>query len=82
MVEGGSKIIHSLLTTSPALFDLLVITIAPTIVGDEGVSVSGAGSGHGHGEVGLDWVGNAAMGRDSVIVCRPRFVDVGGLSPI
>lgn len=38
MVEGGSRIIQSCLTSG--LVDLLIVTIAPVYVGNQGVDVS------------------------------------------
>lgn len=39
MVEGGQKVISSFLTACPAVVDSVIITIAPIIVGDNGVGV-------------------------------------------
>jgi 2,5-diamino-6-(ribosylamino)-4(3H)-pyrimidinone 5'-phosphate reductase len=40
MVEGGQRIISSLLATSPPLVDLVIITIAPMLVGSDGTGVT------------------------------------------
>lgn len=42
MVEGGAKIINSLLQTTPTLIDSLIITIGPVFLGQNGVQVSPA----------------------------------------
>jgi 2,5-diamino-6-(ribosylamino)-4(3H)-pyrimidinone 5'-phosphate reductase len=38
MVEGGAAVISSLLSAHPDLVDTIVVTVAPTFVGDQGVS--------------------------------------------
>lgn len=42
MVEGGASVISSFLAT-PGLVDLVIVTVAPVLVGDEGVSVTKEG---------------------------------------
>jgi 2,5-diamino-6-(ribosylamino)-4(3H)-pyrimidinone 5'-phosphate reductase len=37
MVEGGQRVISSFLSASPVLVDILIITIAPILVGQAGV---------------------------------------------
>lgn len=38
MVEGGATVISSLLSAHPDLVDTIVVTVAPTFVGDQGVA--------------------------------------------
>lgn len=40
MVEGGSAVIASFLHASPPVVDRLVVTVAPTLVGEAGVPVT------------------------------------------
>ncbi|KAI8335157.1 dihydrofolate reductase-like domain-containing protein [Chlamydoabsidia padenii] len=62
MVEGGSRIIQSCLTSG--LVDQLVVTIAPVYVGDQGVGVSTVAS--------LDKVQYQVFGRDVVMAAKPK----------
>ena len=39
MVEGGAKIIQSLLSLEKALFDTLIVTVAPLYIGGDGVAI-------------------------------------------
>ncbi|KAI9598236.1 dihydrofolate reductase-like domain-containing protein [Syncephalis fuscata] len=41
MVEGGARLIRAFLTMHASLIDLLIITIAPVLVGDQGTSALG-----------------------------------------
>jgi 2,5-diamino-6-(ribosylamino)-4(3H)-pyrimidinone 5'-phosphate reductase len=66
MVEGGASVICSFLESG--LVDHLIVTVAPVLIGDDGISVT-AGSAntstrrmqHAHTE---------QFGRDSVVACR------------
>jgi 2,5-diamino-6-(ribosylamino)-4(3H)-pyrimidinone 5'-phosphate reductase len=60
MVEGGSRIIQSCLTSG--CVDQLVVTIAPVYVGDQGVDVSAKAT--------LDDVHYQVFGRDIVMAAR------------
>lgn len=42
MVEGGQRIISSLLSLSPPVVDIVVVTIAPMFVGSDGTGVTEA----------------------------------------
>jgi 2,5-diamino-6-(ribosylamino)-4(3H)-pyrimidinone 5'-phosphate reductase len=42
MVEGGASVISSFLST-PGLVDLVIVTVAPVLVGDDGVSAAKEG---------------------------------------
>ncbi|KAG0702725.1 dihydrofolate reductase-like domain-containing protein [Suillus ampliporus] len=71
MVEGGATIIGSFLAESArpkpnAIIDTLIITIAPTLIGDDGVSY---GEGLSTAQVpSLKHIRTEVMGRDVVIV--------------
>jgi riboflavin biosynthesis pyrimidine reductase len=62
MVEGGARIIDSFLAT-PALVDNVIVTVAPTFVGKQGVGYSGA-----------DYVGlTPYLAVQQLPDCRTRF---------
>ncbi|ORZ18766.1 dihydrofolate reductase-like domain-containing protein [Absidia repens] len=61
MVEGGSRIIQSCLTSGSV--DQLIVTIAPVYVGNQGVDVSATTE--------LDHVHYLTFGRDIVMAARP-----------
>ncbi|CAO3599138.1 unnamed protein product [Absidia cylindrospora] len=63
MVEGGSRIIQSCLTSGAV--DQLIVTIAPIYVGDQGVDVSATTE--------LDHVQYQIFGRDIVMAARPLY---------
>ncbi|SCV68810.1 BQ2448_931 [Microbotryum intermedium] len=65
MVEGGAKVIASFLESG--LVDLLIITVAPTIVG-EGIRALR----QGNLPPELEHVETRAFGKDTVIVARPK----------
>jgi len=48
MVEGGSRVISSFLTCPKNVVDLVIITIAPVMVGEDGVGVAVAVSCSSH----------------------------------
>jgi 2,5-diamino-6-(ribosylamino)-4(3H)-pyrimidinone 5'-phosphate reductase len=37
MVEGGQRVISSFLSENPALVDILIVTVAPILVGQAGI---------------------------------------------
>ncbi|PPQ63836.1 hypothetical protein CVT24_009786 [Panaeolus cyanescens] len=70
MVEGGAKIISSFLAESESLVDTLIVTIAPTFIGDAGVGysytqTSDAGS--------LQMTETQSMGKDVVVVMKKVY---------
>jgi 2,5-diamino-6-(ribosylamino)-4(3H)-pyrimidinone 5'-phosphate reductase len=40
MIEGGARVIQELLTMSTPIVDLLIVTIAPVYVGEQGISAA------------------------------------------
>ncbi|GAA6011948.1 hypothetical protein JCM8202_004209 [Rhodotorula sphaerocarpa] len=79
MVEGGASILASFLA-EPDLVDLVVVTIAPTFVGPEGVDVpwrsSSAATATGaeppaRGLPRLEPLRTEVFGNDTVLFCRP-----------
>ncbi|KAH7914721.1 dihydrofolate reductase-like domain-containing protein [Hygrophoropsis aurantiaca] len=74
MVEGGASIIASFLAQASQVdgsgtnhaVDMLIVTVAPTIVGEEGVGYE-----HGGGNLPpLQLVRTTLFGRDTVIACK------------
>jgi 2,5-diamino-6-(ribosylamino)-4(3H)-pyrimidinone 5'-phosphate reductase len=66
MVEGGARVILSVLSEETPLFDSLIVTVAPIIVGAHGV---------GYSELlddipGLEHVQTEAFGKDVVFAMR------------
>ncbi|KZO96351.1 hypothetical protein CALVIDRAFT_113718 [Calocera viscosa TUFC12733] len=86
MVEGGQRVIFSFL--SQGLFDLLIVTVAPTLVGPEGVGFArrgvlgggaagavgdiGKGLGEGLGVPRLRSIATEVFGRDAVMAMVPE----------
>ncbi|BGO96884.1 hypothetical protein RTG_00327 [Rhodotorula toruloides ATCC 204091] len=68
MVEGGASVISSFLAT-PGLVDLVIVTVAPVLVGDEGVSVTKEGVDLPQ----LEHVRTQVFGKDTVFVCKPVY---------
>ncbi|KAJ8296729.1 2,5-diamino-6-ribosylamino-4(3H)-pyrimidinone 5'-phosphate reductase [Rhodotorula toruloides] len=68
MVEGGASVISSFLAT-PGLVDLVIVTVAPVLVGDEGVSVTKEGVDLPR----LEHVRTQVFGKDAVFVCKPVY---------
>ncbi|GAA5831403.1 hypothetical protein JCM11251_004014 [Rhodosporidiobolus azoricus] len=66
MVEGGASVITSFLAS--ALVDLVIVTVAPVLVGSEGVSVTQPGVDLPE----LEHLQTEVYGRDTVFVCRPK----------
>ncbi|KAM6498700.1 Dihydrofolate reductase-like domain containing protein [Amanita muscaria] len=62
MIEGGARVISSLLTTHPDLIDIIVITVAPLLVGDQGVAYHG-----GLAPSQFKHVATHVMGTDSIV---------------
>ncbi|GAA5964375.1 hypothetical protein JCM21900_001433 [Sporobolomyces salmonicolor] len=65
MVEGGSSVITSFLGSR--LVDLVVVTVAPVLVGAEGVSMARPGIELPH----LEHVATKTFGKDTVFACKP-----------
>jgi 2,5-diamino-6-(ribosylamino)-4(3H)-pyrimidinone 5'-phosphate reductase len=62
MVEGGARIIQSFLA-SPSLVDALIVTMAPILIGREGVGYS-----EGFEQLpGLKYMSTRQVGRDTVV---------------
>ncbi|KAG9017065.1 2,5-diamino-6-(ribosylamino)-4(3H)-pyrimidinone 5'-phosphate reductase [Tulasnella sp. 427] len=71
MVEGGQKVISSLLSykskaTDRSVVDTIIITVAPIYVGTDGVGALN----DGQAPVNLVHVSSATLGKDSIVVCR------------
>ncbi|GAA5974053.1 hypothetical protein JCM11641_008236 [Rhodosporidiobolus odoratus] len=66
MVEGGASVITSFLASG--LVDLFIVTVAPVLVGDQGISVTQPGVDLPELEHGKTQV----FGRDTIFVCRPK----------
>ncbi|KZS92883.1 bacterial bifunctional deaminase-reductase [Sistotremastrum niveocremeum HHB9708] len=71
MVEGGRQIISSFLCHKPLVVDILIVTVAPTLVGSSGV---GATLENLESLPKLKHIASATFGPDSVIACRPENV--------
>ncbi|GAA6000367.1 2,5-diamino-6-(ribosylamino)-4(3H)-pyrimidinone 5'-phosphate reductase [Rhodotorula paludigena] len=67
MVEGGASVITSFLASG--LVDLVLVTVAPVLVGAEGVSVTQLGVKMPR----LEHVKTQVFGKDTVFVCRPVY---------
>ncbi|GAA5944888.1 hypothetical protein JCM10213_006625 [Rhodosporidiobolus nylandii] len=67
MVEGGASVISSFLASK--LVDLVIVTVAPVLVGAEGVSVTRPGLDVPE----LEHLATEVFGRDTVFVCRPKY---------
>ncbi|KDQ15744.1 hypothetical protein BOTBODRAFT_108453 [Botryobasidium botryosum FD-172 SS1] len=67
MVEGGQRVISSFLAHSPPLMDMLVVTVAPVIVGAAGV---GALQDEQVRVPQMEHVRSELLGRDTVVACR------------
>lgn len=87
MVEGGASVISSFLST-PGLVDLVIVTVAPVLVGDDGVSaakegVSGFLAAAGCPELiriapqvelpRFEHLRTQVFGKDAVFVCKPVY---------
>ncbi|GEM06577.1 hypothetical protein Rt10032_c01g0594 [Rhodotorula toruloides] len=68
MVEGGASVISSFLST-PGLVDLVIVTVAPVLIGDDGVSVTKEGVHLPR----LTHVRTQVFGKDTVFVCKPVY---------
>ncbi|GAA5890946.1 hypothetical protein JCM6882_008863 [Rhodosporidiobolus microsporus] len=66
MVEGGASVITSFLASG--LVDLVFVTVAPVLVGSEGVSVTQPGIDLPE----LEHLKTEAYGKDTVFICRPK----------
>lgn len=73
MVEGGARVIQSFFNESQAkVFDSVIVTVAPTFVGEDGV---GYGANISGGSVqNLKHVQSALFGRDVVVVLESKEV--------
>ncbi|BGP36938.1 2,5-diamino-6-(ribosylamino)-4(3H)-pyrimidinone 5'-phosphate reductase [Rhodotorula kratochvilovae] len=70
MVEGGAGVIaSSLAAPPPGVVDLLVVTVAPVLVGPEGVSAAREGVKLSQ----LEHIKTEVFGRDTVFACRPVY---------
>ncbi|KAG8911691.1 2,5-diamino-6-(ribosylamino)-4(3H)-pyrimidinone 5'-phosphate reductase [Tulasnella sp. 417] len=72
MVEGGQQVISSFLShnassTGKNVLDTIIVTVAPTYVGNEGVSALD----DGQLPAKVVHVSSTVMGRDSIVACRP-----------
>ncbi|GAA6043156.1 hypothetical protein JCM8097_004346 [Rhodosporidiobolus ruineniae] len=67
MVEGGASVISSFLASG--LVDLVIVTVAPVLIGSEGVSVTRPGLKVPR----LEHLETKVYGRDTVFVCRPVY---------
>ncbi|KAH7102681.1 bacterial bifunctional deaminase-reductase [Auriculariales sp. MPI-PUGE-AT-0066] len=70
MVEGGQRVISSFMR-SAALVDVVIVTVAPTLVGPDGVGVSTEGT----TPLKLDHVSSALLGKDTVVACRVMTIE-------
>ncbi|KPV78690.1 uncharacterized protein RHOBADRAFT_41233 [Rhodotorula graminis WP1] len=79
MVEGGARIIASCLAAPPpGIVDLVIVTVAPVLVGEDGVSaVAPRKAGQG-APPRLEHVRTELFGQDSVVVVRPVYEGVEG----
>ncbi|KAF5352431.1 hypothetical protein D9756_005926 [Leucocoprinus leucothites] len=70
MVEGGARIINSFLqaSLSTPLIDALIVTVAPTLIGTDGVSYSSAIPTH---IPTLQHLDTQVVGPDAVIILKP-----------
>lgn len=66
MVEGGQRIISSFLSASTALVDILIVTVAPLLVGHTGIEALTPYSMTPH----LDHMCSQSFGRDTVMACK------------
>ncbi|GAA5853497.1 hypothetical protein JCM8547_002478 [Rhodosporidiobolus lusitaniae] len=67
MVEGGASVITSFLASG--LVDLVIVTVAPVLVGAEGVSVTQPGI-----KIPiLEHLRTEVYGKDTVFVCKPLY---------
>ncbi|KIO22479.1 hypothetical protein M407DRAFT_245132 [Tulasnella calospora MUT 4182] len=72
MVEGGQQVISSFLShksssTGKSAVDSIIVTVAPTYVGNEGVGALD----EGQLPAKVAHVSSTVMGRDSIVACRP-----------
>ncbi|KAF5368408.1 hypothetical protein D9758_002165 [Tetrapyrgos nigripes] len=72
MVEGGARVIRSFFSasTSSRLVDSIIVTVAPTFVGDDGVGYSYDSALEGHNS-GFKHAFTQVIGRDSVVGLVP-----------
>jgi len=66
MVEGGQRVISSFLSTGPTLVDILIITVAPILVGQAGTEALNPDSTIPL----LEHIESENFGRDTVMACR------------
>ncbi|GAA5890088.1 hypothetical protein JCM8208_002694 [Rhodotorula glutinis] len=77
MIEGGARIIASCLAAPPpGVVDLVVVTVAPVLVGEEGVSAMAPRRAGEGGPPRLEHVRTEVFGQDSVVVARPVYEGV------
>jgi len=66
MVEGGQRVISSFLSAKPSLVDVLIVTVAPMLVGHAGIEALSCDSAIPR----LDHICSQNYGRDTVMICK------------